>query len=771
MYRNSIATAAIACAVALCAPPATAADAAYADSAPATADREPALSKAPATGEATELSEVRVTGAVSGVEMPRFPATVSTIDAAQVATRVNAVDVEDAVKYLPSLFVRKRNYGDTQPVLATRTWGVNSSARSLVLIDDIPISALIANNNTLGAPRWGVISPEQIDHVDMLYGPYSAAYSGNAIGGVLRIATRTPEQTEVTFKQIEALQSFDLYGTRDDYRTHQTSATAGGRSGAWSWFVGANLQDSSSHPLSFITSATTPAGTIGAIAANNKLGVPANVLGAGGLLDTRMAHLNGKFSYDLHPFLRATYLVGAWTNDARSHAQTYLTDADGRPTWGNAGGFASNTYLLDATHRMQGLSLKSDSDGRWDGEAVLTWYDILRDRQRSPAGVGSGTDFTPNGRLADLEGTGWATLDLKGVWRPGDAHELAFGVHADEYTLKNPTRNTAVWRNAASVGNLHSEGRGRTVTRAAWMQDAWSFAPGWQATLGLRYEQWDARDGYNFSGGTGIRQPDVSANAWSPKATLSWNVAPDWLLTASLAKSTRFATVGELYQLVSTGSTFTAPNPDLQPERVRNGELAFERTLDQGSLRISLFQENARDALVAQTSTVPDVVAPVTFVTNVGEIRNRGLEIAAQRNDFLVDGLELSGSVTFVDSTILSNDRFSSPGGTTSVGKHAPYVPRWRATVVGTWRPDTAWAFTIAARYSGRMYSTVDNIDTTAQVFGAFDRFLVVDARAHWEIDPKWSASLGIDNLGNKTYFLYHPFPQRTFVADIRLKL
>lgn len=735
------------------------------------ADAPPAPARPRGAGSATRLPGVQVTGTADALETPRFPATVATVDAERIATQVNAVDVEDAVKYLPSLFVRKRNYGDTQPVLATRTWGVNSSARTLVYVDDIPISALIANNNTLGAPRWGVISPEQVDHVDMLYGPFSAAYSGNAIGGVLRITTRTPERTEVTLKQTLAVQPFDLYGTHDDYATRQTGATAGGRHGAWSWFVGANLQDSDSQPLAFVTGATPPAGTHGAFDANNKLGLPAAVLGAGGLLHSRMASLDGKFSYDLTPILRATWLIGYWRNDARSRVETYLTDADGRPTWGQVAGFASNTYRLDEAHLMQGLALKSDSHGAWDGEAVLTWYDFLHDRQRSPAGVGSGTAFTPNGRLADLGGTGWATLDLKALWRAGGAHELTFGAHADRYTLKNPTRNTATWPDAASAGSLYSDGRGRTATQALWVQDAWTFAPDWRATLGARYERWSARDGYNFSGGVGVRQPAVSAQAWSPKASLAWTPAPDWRLGASLAKATRFPTVAELYQLVSTGSTYTAPNPDLRPERALSGELSLERALADGSLRVSLFQEDTRDALVAQTSTLPDVAAPVTFVTNVGKIRNRGIEIAAQQDDVLVPGLELAGSLTFVDSTILSNDAFVSPTGTRSVGRHAPYVPRWRATLVATWRPDDAWAFTLAGRYSGRMYSTVDNADNTPHVFGAFDRFLVVDARAHYRFDARWSAAFGIDNLGDEAYFLYHPFPQRTFVADIRLNL
>jgi len=723
-------------------------------------------------GAPSPLPGVTVTGTSSALETPAFPASVATVDAANVQTRINAVDVEDAAKYLPSLFIRKRNYGDTQPVLATRTWGVGSSARTLVYVDDILISALIANNNTIGAPRWGVVSPEEIGSITMLYGPFSAAYAGNSIGGVMHIDTRVPDKTEFTVEQTEALQSFGQYRTKGDYPTSQTSATFGGREGDFSWFVGANLQNSFSQPLSYVTAATPPAGTSGAIIASNKLGQPADVLGAGGLLHTLMTSLDGKFTYDFAPWLHATYLVGYWRNDANSKAQTYLVDADGKATFGGANGFASNTYKLDEEHLMQGLALKTDSGGAWDGEAVVSYYDFLRDRQLSPAAVGSGTAFSDNGRRADLGGTNWATLDLKGIWRPqrvGAGQEITFGLHADQYTLKNPTWNTTAWQEGASATSLFTAGRGKTDTQALWMQDAWAFAPDWVATLGLRYETWRASDGFNLSAGTAIRQPNATADGFSPKATLQWNVAADWHLRASLARAIRFPTVGELYQIVSTGSTFVSPNPDLRPERARSGEIALERDLDGGSLRVSLFQENTRNALVAQTATLESAPVPVSFVQNVGEIRNRGVEFVLQKNDVLVRGLQVSGSVTLVDSTILSDPSFASSAGTTATGKHAPNVPRWRATAVATYEPDAHWAFTLAGRYSGKQYSTLDNTDNTANVFGAFDKFLVFDARVHYKISEQWSAAVGIDNLTNEKYFLFHPFPQRTLVADLKL--
>src|SRR4051812_24852926 len=56
------------------------------------------------------------------------------LDAAELRTTTNVVNVEDSLRYLPSLLVRKRHVGDTQAPLATRTSGVGASARSLIYV-------------------------------------------------------------------------------------------------------------------------------------------------------------------------------------------------------------------------------------------------------------------------------------------------------------------------------------------------------------------------------------------------------------------------------------------------------------------------------------------------------------------------------------------------------------------------------------------------------------------------------------------------------------
>ncbi|MFK2890498.1 TonB-dependent receptor [Dyella flagellata] len=724
----------------------------------------------------TTLTPVKVSASthLPPAAAPDFPATQVRVTAADINATLHPIDSEDTAKYLPSIFIRKRNAGDTQAVIATRNWGLNSSARTLVYVDDIPISALIGNNNTNGAPRWGMVSPEQIDHVDMLYGPYSAAYAGNSIGGVMRIVTRTPDKPEITIQQTEAIQTYSFYGRHGNYSSSKTSVSAGGRNGKFSWFVGADGLNSFSEPLSYITSAGTPAGTNGSIPARNKVGQAANVIGAGGLLHTRQLNLNGKFAYDFTPWLQAAYWIGFWSNHGQSRVQTYLSDAQGAPSYGKSSAFASNDYFLSAHHLMQALSLKTDTKGDFDGELVITHYDYIKDKQWSPAGVGGNATFTPNGLLASYGGTNWSTADLKGIWRTqgnAGAHEISFGAHADQYTLANPTYKLAAWQDPSSVTGLYAAGRGKTTTEALWLEDAWQIAPDWLATVGGRYEKWHAGDGFNFSGKTALRQPGERAADFSPKATLRWEASPRWRVTASVAKAVRFPTVSELYQLVATGATFSSPNPDLKPERDLSGELAVERALDTGFVRVSLFQENTRDAMISQTSILPNYAVPVTFVTNVGAVRNRGIEWVADRDNTLIRGLELSGSVTFVDSTILSNNAFASGTGTTSDGQHVPYVPRWRATAVATYRPTPTWAITLAGRYSGKQYSTMDNTDNTSNVFGAFDTFVVFDLNINYQINEQLAASFGIDNLNDRRYFLYHPFPQRTYVANLKLRL
>ena len=694
------------------------------------------------------------------------------VTAAKVHQTVNLVDAEDAVKYLPSVFLRKRNNGDTQAVMGTRVWGVSSSARSLVFADGVPLTALIANNNTIGAPRWGLVSPIEIARMDVMYGPFSAAYAGNSMGAVLAITTRLPDSLEATASLTRAVQRFELYGTRTTLPTTQLSADVGDRFGRLAFWLGANVQRSNSQPLTYVTAASPPSGTTGSYAEQNKLGANAPILGASGLLATDMTNLKLKFAYDLTPRVRASYTVGLWKNDASSAVETYLRSA-GEPTYSGQAGFASGLYALGQTHTSHSVAVRSDLRGRWDFSAVATRYRFDRDRQRSPSAA-SDTSFGTTGRVAVLDGTGWTTLDLEGAWRSAAIaarHTLTFGAHHDEYSLRNPTYTTPDWRTGDSLSGVATEGDGRTRTRALWAQDSWWLTGSLRLTAGGRYEWWRAFDGFNANGASQVTQPVVAANRFSPKAVLTWSATDEWQVTGSVGKAYRFATAGELYQLVSTGATFTSPDPNLRPDDVLATELRVARRTDRSLAQAALFYDDVHDAIIAQyLPLVSGSPTLYSYLSNVDHVRARGVELTLGRSDALVRGLELTGSATYLDARTLAlsgRASASAPAGS-AVGAFLPNIPRWRANATATYHPPGRLTLSLAGRYSSMVFTTLDNADVNPNTYQGFGEWFVADARATFDLDRHYSASLGVDNLLDRKYFLFHPFPQRTLVATLR---
>jgi iron complex outermembrane receptor protein len=80
-------------------------------------------------------------------------------------------------------------------------------------------------------------------------------------------------------------------------------------------------------------------------------------------------------------------------------------------------------------------------------------------------------------------------------------------------------------------------------------------------------------------------------------------------------------------------------------------------------------------------------------------------------------------------------------------------------------------ALTLAGRYSDKLYTTLDNADVHPNTYQGFSEWFVMDARVNYRVDRHWSAALGVDNLLDRKYFLFHPFPQRTLVASGRYAL
>ena len=711
------------------------------------------------------------------------PATKASITARQIKDTVNAANVEDTLKYLPSLVVRKRHIGDTQAPLATRTSGVGASARSLIYADGALLSALIGNNNTSASPRWGLVSPQEVARIDVLYGPFSAAYAGNSIGAVVNITTRLPDKLEGEASLATNLQNFSGYGTQRVLPATSLGATLGDRFGPFAFFASYSHVTSDSQPLAYVTATRAAVPGAGGVATTggyddvNRTGAAIRILGAGGFEHQVQDFAKLKLALDVTHDIRLSYVGGLFLNATDSTAETYLQsngapayagslNIDGYPYTVAASAFSNNVYRTDQRHWSHSLSA-TGTTGRVDWQVIGTLYDFAKDEQRIagtalPGGASGGA-----GTITRLDGTGWQTLDAKALWRADGAHRVSLGYHHDRYTLASNRYATTDWI-AGAPGALNLASSGRTRTEALWAQDAWTILPPLTLTVGGRYEWWKAYDGVNFAPTLlptpTILQPQRSANRFSPKASLAWTPARDWKVSLSFGEAYRFPTVTELYQAVTVGANQQSPNPNLRPERALSEELAIQHGGGDRYIRLSLFNESITDALLSQTGLLPGG-GSVSFVQNVDRVRTRGVELALVQRD-LLPRFDLSGSVTLVDPRLVADAALPA-----AIGKRPPQIPLRKATIVATWRPTDAIALTAAGRYASRSFGTIDNSDPVSNTYQGFGSYVVADVRASFRVTPHWQMAVGVDNVANRKYFLFHPFPQRSVSAELMWRL
>ena len=727
------------------------------------------------------------------------------IKTAEKLAEQNLVNPEDSLKYAPNTTIRKRYNGDRNALMGGRSFGTLQPSRALVYLDGYLLSNFLGR---FDAPRWNMITPEAMERVDILYGPFSAIHAGNSIGTTVVVTERTPKSLEWSANITGHGHRFTEYGDTEDFKGGQFSGYLGKRFSSGWGSVTFNHQDSTSQPMQYFNVVANAAGVFPAApgAATRVTGIeydkdPRNmkraVFGANsGAIDrTVQDSLKLRLGYALTDELEASAILAGWINDSENQNRTFLRDASGAPVWQGRVTDGVNTFNVPATafapstryekHLQTGATLRTRRPTGWNGSAVASYYEILEDPARQanvPDNLASNGGV---GTVTRRDGTGWNTLEAQATYAPQEGdfgrgrHALTFGVHRNAYTLTNLVNNSTDWReNETTLAQRYT---GETRVLALYAQDVVKVRDDLKLTLGWRAERFETYDGQQLARVTSCTATDFATcslnedrtfnkvvaygkrtqSGQSPKASLGWNVTDALLLRASYGHGVRFPNVEELYNGTVTATAVTLSDPNLKAERSDAFDVSAETYWTRHTLRVSLFHDDIHDAILRQSNNT--VTPSITNVSNADHVRTSGVEFVWSTRDLFWKGLSVEANGALTRSKVMENakDRLTE-------GKYFLRVPKTRGSVLVAYRPSAKWMGSVGWRHSGASFNDVYNLDTNQNVYGGLSLVNQVDLKLSYKPQARIEVAVGVDNLNDNKAYQSHPFPGRSFVVSLR---
>lgn len=689
---------------------------------------------------------------------------------------INAINVEDLMKYTPNFFVRKRFAGDDNAVVAMRGANTIQSARTIVMVDGFVVSNFLGNRWDY-PPKWNVVGPAEVRQFDIVYGPYSARYGGNSMGGVISVTTQTPAETSAYANAQTMIMPFREYGFDQTFKGYSLEGGVNWKQKDGPWSIrlsGRHFQNTGQSMTYNLLTATTGTGTaVTGAYVDPRLATP--VFGAASPVDVTQDQLRLRVGYETQGGWKIDALGMVWkSKQVLVDTRSWLVDGAGNPvhqgkvsfggkTWNATGLTMSRTTR---TEYLAGLKLAGPLAG-WDVAVNLSRFWVGKQDGRTSKDYLTGA-ANGAGTVSRVNNPGWYTGDLVVERRLG-GHKVAFGANANRYATSTDTYSTTAWRSASQPVYATST-YGKTSLWGAWAEDAIDLGPDWVLTAGMRYDRWHA-----FAGGLGKqlagsrkddRYPARRDDSFSPKLSLQGKLAPRLDVQISLGTATRFPTVGELYQGrfddIAQAIDPQSFDPNLKAERSKDANLILRYGAGKVSLTGSLFYQAIDDAIFSfnglnQFGTV------ISSYKNVDKVEQYGVELIVEARDVL-PGLDVDANVAWISAKTVKN--VANPA---AEGVQFPRIPKWRSNGNIRYRLAEPLKASIGWRYASRPNSDLFGL-VRGRAYGFQSEYLTIDTRLSWELAKGMELSAGIDNLFNYKAYVAHPLPQRTFVVDLKTK-
>ena len=694
---------------------------------------------------------------------------------------INVATTEDVVKFEPSLVIRRRFIGDSNGTMGMRGSNMFQTSRSMVFADGVPLHYLLQSRWN-GAPRWTMVSASEIAQVEVLYGPFSAEFSGNSMGGVVLIESAIPQQREFHFDSSFFSQNFDAYGFDETVTGHKEFFSYGDKFGDTSVYFSYNRLDSESQPQTFYyggsTSSITPISVTGAIVDNDERSNSRLWFGDTGVQDTLTENYKLKIGQDFGQWQALLNVAYEDRFNGANSPNTYLQNSSGANVW--SGNVIQNGAKINVPTSRLGVS-EQERDSLSLGlrlrgpiaedvvfEANLNQFQVLRDQSRSSLSNPNDAAYTQAGQVNDFGDTGWSSAEAKLFFNDVgvDGIGLIVGARHDAYELNMDVYDSPNYQ-AASFSNYTSRSGGETQLDALFAQMNWDINAQWDLGLGIRWESFSSDNGY-FSDDDAatpafdlVSVPSSSRKELSPKFSVAYQPAENWRLAYALGQAYRFPIVEELFSQYSAYNAISVANPELQPENGLHHNFMIERQIDSGVLRVNIFQETIKDVVESQSENLPGGLSVRTFIP-IDETQTQGVEFIANLDDIVIEGLDVRFNMVYTDSEIVKNRPDPS-----IEGNVYPRMPEWRGNLLMTYHLSSQWDAGLNYQYASDSFGRNDNTDREDGVYGAQDGFSRLGFKTTYNFTSGVALGLGVDNISNEVAYVAHPWPGRTIYANL----
>lgn len=718
---------------------------------------------------AATTETIVVTGTRDQVEISKSPVAVNVVTRSEIAVR-NVRLPDQTLNYAEGVNVfRSKGAADSGAGVGMRGFSGRSQSRVLVLLDGQPV-----NDAYTGGVSWAALPVTELERVEVVRGPSSSLYGGNAMGGVIQMFTRP-----ITQRVIEASGQYGSYGTM---------MYSGRYSDRFWQKLGVTLSyqrlQSDGYSVSGIYSTASPVTSAGTplVAAPPRLltttGGVRYTIGEQGNNWYNQHAVRGKADYTLSSNTTATFqFVQPRYRYGYDSSTPTVTGPGGNPI------ASGNFFFYDQGLKRITLSPTLFVAGPGGNVRDVYTGSILhtftpRSWLRVAGGSSNSSDdwySLPSGSATFLGGPGTSTetpnrsshADVQWNWSRSARVRYVFGSEARQDKAQTFDYNLADFAFRETRTALTKTSSGLALSTAVYAQADITLTEHLSLVAGGRFDHWRTYSGRSQSGpGEPLRVYDNrSADAMTGKVALAWEAPHDWTLRASVGNAFRAPTLINLYRTSSyPPGTITEANPTLQPERMTSWEVGLRKRLgSRFSADATYFENYVKNLIYTTTDLVLDPTGATRRNVNAGRGRTRGAEIAFRQR--LTGWLQLSESYTLNDARITRNDYLPA-----SVGRYVPYVPRTVATfssMLGRGR----WSGSLSGKYSSRTFNSDTNNDVVKGVPGSWDPYFEMEATGGFRVNRSVSLFVSANNLLNRRYYEYYLVPGRTLSGGILIRL